>query len=201
MSIAARAIAARDGNVTPLPNRRTSEWFATEILSRWSENVASIFKVATMLETAREELGRAEFVKMYREQLKWSKQTVSNLIAIAEDGRFAEYDMSYFPANWGTLYALTRLTQEEFQKGIDTGIIHAGMERKDIKDLKPPKPPKEKPVPKPKTIDAIGCALAVRDLVFEAGSGLAADELRALISDLRKELDHAEKTFLEGETA
>jgi len=38
------------------------------------------------------------------------------------------------------------LTDEEFQQGLDGGVIHAGMERKDIKLLKPPK---EETVPPP----------------------------------------------------
>jgi len=44
------------------------------------------------------------------------------------------------------LQALTRLTDEEFEQGLESGIIHAGMARKDVRLLKPPK---EETVPPP----------------------------------------------------
>src|SRR4029078_11315174 len=62
------------------------------------------------------------------------------------DARLRECDVSDLPAHWGTLQALTRLTDEEFQQVVDSGVIHAGMERKDIAQLKPPK---EETVPPP----------------------------------------------------
>jgi hypothetical protein len=53
-----------------------------------------------------------------------------------------DVDISTLPASWGTLYALTRLKDEQFQRGLEGGIIHAGMQGKDVALLKPPK---EKP--------------------------------------------------------
>src|SRR4051794_4681034 len=81
---------------------------------------------------------------MVREQLKFDKGTVSKLMAVASDPRLLEVAPGQLPANWTILYALTRLTDEQFDKGIESGVIHAGMERKDIALLKPPK---EKPLP------------------------------------------------------
>jgi hypothetical protein len=88
--------------------------------------------VGLVLSNAREELGTAEFWKMVRDRLKFSKSMVGRLIAIGTDTRLMEVAHVLLPASWGTLHALNRLTDEQFQYGLDTGIIHAGMERKDV---------------------------------------------------------------------
>jgi hypothetical protein len=118
--------------------------------------VKGIFDVGLMLCNAREELGPAAFWVMVREQLKYSKGSSSKLMSIVSDPRLLEVSPVKLPADWGTLYALTRLTDEQFDKGIESGVIHAGMERKDIALLKPPK---EKPIPPP--------PLTGRDLIEE----------------------------------
>lgn len=101
-----------------------------------------------MLEAAREELGAAKFATMVRDNLKWHKGTVSKLTIIADNKKLREVAPGQLPANWTILYELTKLTDEQFQTGIDTGVIHAGMERKDISALRP-KAPKKKDTPPP----------------------------------------------------
>jgi hypothetical protein len=129
-------------------NARTPEEWAERIRGKWQDNVAGIIAVGLELNNAREELGTKEFWRMVQDKnlLGFSRGTVSKLMKIAADPRLLEVSHEKLPAAWVTLYALTRLTDEEFQQGIDSGIIHAGMERKDIAQLKPPK---EETVPPP----------------------------------------------------
>jgi hypothetical protein len=126
-------------NVARLNNARTPEQWADDIRGKWQDQVASIFEVARMLETAYKELDQEGWLKLIREELKWSKSMVSKLIAIAEDehGSFVEVSYRKLPASWTILYALAKLTPEQFQAGLDSGVIHAGMGQKDVAKLKP----------------------------------------------------------------
>jgi hypothetical protein len=40
------------------------------------------------------------------------------------------------PVQWGTLYALTKLTDEQFDNGIKSGAINPNMQRKDVNVLR-----------------------------------------------------------------
>lgn len=130
-----------------IPNRRTVEWWAQAIAEKWQENVSSIFDVARMLETARAELSTPEWVELYKDRLKVGKAMASKLISIAEDehGNLSEVSYRKLPPSWPTLYQLAKLTPEQFQVGMESGIIHAGMEQKDIAQLKPKKEKSPKP--------------------------------------------------------
>ena len=129
-------------------NARTPQEWAERIKDKWQDNVKGIFAVGLELHNAREELGTAEFWRMVQDKklLGFSRGAVGMLMRIATDPKLMEVSHAKLPAAWDTLYQLAKLTDEEFQRGLDEGIIHAGMARKDIKLLKPPK---EEPVPPP----------------------------------------------------
>jgi len=164
----------RSGKMAALPNKRTPQDFAEIIRPKWQANVANILQVCMWLETAKNELGPAGFVKLYRDELRWNKPMISKLLKIASDERVNDADLvspGKLPAAWTMLYELCRLTDEQFHHGLDTGIIHAGMERKDIKELKPPKPKteiirKEKQVTLDDELE--DWASRVRDIVWNA---------------------------------
>jgi len=62
------------------------------------------------------------FATMIRDELGYSKSTVSKLIAIAGDEKLREVSHAKLPASWDTLYALKLLTPAQFEKGIETGV-------------------------------------------------------------------------------
>jgi len=186
-----------------LKNMRSPEEFAKIIRGKWQDNVSNVFDVCRWLETAKEELGGAGFVTLYRDELKWSKQMVSHLLKIAECEFLQEVHPGVLPAHWTMLYVLSRLTAEQFQEGIDTGVIHAGMERKDIKALKPSKEkPKAQPRRKPPSIPPFDrCVMEVRSLVVELLPDIPQDQWPRLIAELRAEIDDIEqKKIKEGES-
>ena len=64
------------------------------------------------------------------ERLGFSKQTADKFIAIAKDQRFDAHGRR-IPTSWRTLYELTKLDDETFQRAIESGDIRPDMERKD----------------------------------------------------------------------
>lgn len=123
-------------------NARTAEQWAEIIRGQWQDGVTGIMNVGLSLNNSREELGKRIFTKMVREDLRYATSTVRQLIQIGTDTRLMDVAMATLPASWRTLYALSTLTDEQFQRGLDSGVIHAGMERKDVAQLKPPKEPR-----------------------------------------------------------
>jgi len=112
---------------------------------------------------------------------------------IATDTRLLEVSPGKLPANWTVLYALTRLTDEEFEQGLESGIIHAGMERKDVRLLKPPK---EETVPPP---PLTGFALIerrtieTRRLIVTIMRQLSTEEQNQYLALVRLQLDDIEE--------
>jgi hypothetical protein len=55
---------------------------------------------------------------------------------VASDPRLSNKNHgSLLPPSWRTLYELTKLSDEEFAAGIENGLIHAGLERKEVNKL------------------------------------------------------------------
>jgi hypothetical protein len=177
-------------------NARTAEQWAEIIQAQWQDSVKGIMDVGLSLHNAHEELGAAEFQKMVREKLNFSKGTVSALKRVGTDPKLMEVLHAKLPASWVTLYALARLTDEQFQRGLDTGVIHAGMERKDVALLKPPKDE-----PRPKTEPALTGrelierrTLETRKLIVTVLHELNPSEQLEFIALLRFQLDDLESS-------
>jgi hypothetical protein len=101
----------------------------------------SIFETGNLLEAAKEDLranhGYGEWAKMVRAELPFTRETAFKLLAIAEDGKLRDVShVRHLPAHWGTLYELTKLTDEQFENGIQSGAINPNMQRKDVTALR-----------------------------------------------------------------
>jgi hypothetical protein len=120
-------------------NARTPEQWAEIILSKWQNGVGSIMETGLSLANSKEELEPAEFWQMVNERLRFSRSWVYKLIKVGTDAKLMEVAPGTLPPHPNVLHGLTLLTDEQFQRGLDTGIIHAGMERKDVALLRPPK--------------------------------------------------------------
>ncbi|MBO0733332.1 MAG: hypothetical protein J2P49_03260 [Methylocapsa sp.] len=63
---------------------------------------------------------------MIKEELPFTRQTVNKLMAIAEsDNLRNDAHVRHLPAAWGTLYELTKLTDEQFDAAIQSGAIQS----------------------------------------------------------------------------
>jgi hypothetical protein len=121
-----------------------AKW-AERIAHAWQKQVLSIFETASLLESAKAELRRGDFMKMVKAELPFSQSTANKLIKIAACGHLHNSEhVPNLPAHWGTLFELTLLTGTQFESGIKTGEINPKMERKAIRALRgdPPKPTK-----------------------------------------------------------
>jgi hypothetical protein len=60
---------------------------------------------------------------MVRERLKYAKSTVSQIMTVGSDPKLLEVCHGKLPPCWRTLYALAKLTDEQFDRGIESGVI------------------------------------------------------------------------------
>jgi hypothetical protein len=117
-----------------------AKW-AQRITDAWQKQVPRIFETALLLESAKTELRRGEWMAMVKADLPFSHSTVNKLIKIAacDHLRNSEH-VPRLPAHWGTLFELTLLTAEQFERGIESGKINPRMQRKDVAALRGGKP-------------------------------------------------------------
>jgi hypothetical protein len=98
--------------------------------------VEGIIATGRHLKQAQTQLSRDDFASMCA-RLGLSARSVQRFVAIAEDERLTTAThVSRLPPSWGTLYLLTRLDDQTFDRLIQDGTINAGMERKAIEGLK-----------------------------------------------------------------
>jgi len=174
-----------------LLNTRSDDEWAALILSKWQDNISSIFEVGNLLESMRQEKGGKKFAQIVRDKLKFSKSMCSKLTSIADDEKLREVSHAkLLPPSWDTLYELSLLTAEQFQTGIDTGVIHSGMERKDVKSLRPPKPKKK---PSTRVLSAEEWCDEIIIKITSAVASVAPDERGKILSEIRETLNQLER--------
>lgn len=109
----------------------TVETWTTRIAASWRQGFLAILEVGKLLGRAKSELPHGEWETMCKEKLPFSHSTAQRLMAIADDARISNpAHVQHLPPHWGTLYELTKLSDEEFEKGIQAGAIRPDMERK-----------------------------------------------------------------------
>ena len=118
-------------------NALSHEKWAKRITDAWQNQVPSIFEVGSLLEAAKAELKHGEWIAMIKGELPFGRSTANKLMKIAacDHLRNAEH-VPHLPAHWGTLFELTTLTKEQFEGGIEAGVINAKMQRKHVKALR-----------------------------------------------------------------
>jgi N6-adenosine-specific RNA methylase IME4 len=105
------------------------EW-AARITASWRESVNSIFEVGRLLQQAKKNLE----VTTWRELcdlLPFGENTAYRLIAIASDDKLFAH-MQILPPHWGTIYELTKLSDDAFEAAVEEGVINSEMQHKDI---------------------------------------------------------------------
>jgi hypothetical protein len=109
----------------------TKTW-ARKITSAWQKSVDAIFQCGGLLIAAKGKLKHGEFQKMIESELPFGPRTAEMLMAIADDRRLAKAKRASLPASWYTLYKLTRLSDEDFERALADGTINAEMTRDDV---------------------------------------------------------------------
>jgi len=100
-----------------------------------------------MLITAKKELPHGSFQIMVENELAFGARTAQRLMDVARDQRLSNpTHVSYLPASWGTLYELTKLDDDTFQRGIAEHVIKPDMKRADVAKLLRGDTPTDKPL-------------------------------------------------------
>jgi hypothetical protein len=87
------------------------------------------FETGALLEAAKAELEHGEWSAMFQTgELPFDKRTAERLIVIScSDNIRNATHVSHLPIHWGTLYELAKLTDEQFDNGIQSGTINPQM--------------------------------------------------------------------------
>lgn len=113
--------------------------WAEQINSEWRKSLQSIIETGRILLEAKASLMHGSFEAMCQTSLDFSPRVAQRLMAIARDNRLSNpTHASHLPKAWTTLYELTTLTDEEFERAIADDIINPKMERGDVALIRNP---------------------------------------------------------------
>jgi len=129
--------AASAGAVSDDELVRSLDWHVGHIRESWNASVESIIETGRRVQVALSELPHGEKATLW-ERLPFGERTGQRLVAIGLHPHISNpTHVSVLPPSWGTLYELTKLTDEQWERGVSEGLIHPGMERKHVKQLLP----------------------------------------------------------------
>lgn len=112
--------------------------WAAKINAEWRKSLESVIEAGRILLEAKASLLHGQFTLMVEQELDFNPRTAQRLMAIAQDVRLANPVISpRLPKAWTTLYELTTLTDEEFDRALKEEIIHPKMERADVARVRP----------------------------------------------------------------
>lgn len=104
--------------------------WADSILAAWRSTLAGVFDAGRLLAEAKEDLPHGDFTRMIERDLPFGPRSAQMLMAIANDERLTNPNHgSLLPANWRTLYELTKLSDDDFEAAIADGTINPECER------------------------------------------------------------------------
>lgn len=137
-----------DQNGAPIVEEQQSleqmlvEDYVLKIQLHWQKSLDAIIEVGHTLVEAKTRVEKGTFLRMIEEELPFGDRTAQRLMKIVEDKRIMANatHASYLPNSWMTLYELTKLSDDRFQEGLESGQINADMSRKQVSELLKPKP-------------------------------------------------------------
>lgn len=114
------------------------EAWAIRIAARWRMGVESIIATGRLINEAKKALPHGAFGKMIREQLPFGERQAQMLMVIGSHPRLSNpQHIALLPPTLGTIYDAVRLSDDEWDMGVQRGIIRPDMERADIEQIRP----------------------------------------------------------------
>ena len=130
--------AKKKPNLTRLP-AILHRHFVKEITKAYQKSCESIIETGKLLIQARDQLPPGKFEKMITSDLPFKRNTAYRLIAIAEHPVTSNVaHVPHLPAQWSTLYELTKLDDDTLLAKIEDGTVTPKLERKDAIALRRP---------------------------------------------------------------
>jgi Protein of unknown function (DUF3102) len=119
------------------PGTEARVW-AARITECWRSSVEGILRTGRLLIEAKANLPFGEFGRMIESDLPFGERTAQRLMAIGQDNRLSNpTHVSLLPASWGTLYELTKLSDEEFSSAVQQRVIRPDMLRGEAEVIRP----------------------------------------------------------------
>lgn len=109
------------------------EGWAARIAACWRQSAEAIIATGRLIAEAKEAMEYGEFTAMVEQALPFTARTAQMLMAIAADPRLTNPKrVSLLPPSWGAMYELTRLKDEDLDRGFAEGVIKPDIERNEI---------------------------------------------------------------------
>ena len=110
---------------------KTCAQWAAEIRAAHKQSIEGILKMGRTLIAAKKALDKhGAFEKMIENDLPFDASTAQRLMKIARDPRLRKAAHGQLlPGSWRTLYELTKLSDETFERAVSSGAINPAMTR------------------------------------------------------------------------
>jgi hypothetical protein len=109
---------------------KTRKQWADEINAACTQAITAYLEIGRKLVAAKEAMPHGEFLAMIEVDLPFSTSKADRLMRIASDERISAHGPN-LPQAWRTVYELSKLDDDTFQKGIASGAINPRMTRAD----------------------------------------------------------------------
>lgn len=114
------------------------EAWALRINAAWRRSLEAVIETGRLLIDAKAQLRHGQWQSLIDTQLDFSSDTAQRLMAIARDQRLSNpAHVRFLPRSYSTLHELTKLSDEQFSRGIEEKIINPDMERREVERLRP----------------------------------------------------------------
>jgi hypothetical protein len=115
----------------PAPDSR-SAW-AERISAAWQKSTAASIETGRLLIEAKRALDQhSEWLPMIERDLPFKPSTAQRLMKMADERLTNAAHVQLLPPHWGTLYELTKLSNDQFAAKLASGQIHPELERRDV---------------------------------------------------------------------
>jgi N6-adenosine-specific RNA methylase IME4 len=126
---------SRSENTAPVRDSQDAgraAW-AARIEAAWRSAVDGVLETGRLLAEAKANLPHGAFTAMIEADLPFKPSTAQRLMRIAADERLTNpAHVQHLPPHWGTLYELTKLSDQQFEAKLAAGDIHPEMERREL---------------------------------------------------------------------
>lgn len=117
-----------------LPN---SQYYKEEISMNWQKSVEGILRVAKLLSEGQKDLEKEDWQNLIHNELPFTSSIAYKLMKIGKDSRLMNpAHVPLLPVSYATLHEFSKLTDEEFDKAKETGILNPKVQRKDVTKFK-----------------------------------------------------------------
>jgi hypothetical protein len=119
------------------PGSEARVW-AARIAECWRSSVEGIIRTGRLLIEAKADLPHGEFGSMIEANLPFGERVAQMLMVIGADARLSNPKfLAVLPPSYGTLYDLTRLSDDELEEAVQLEKITPDTKRREVAEIRP----------------------------------------------------------------